>query len=255
MSGNVMSDDILVAEGLSVHYGAFCAVNALDLRVRRGSVHSLIGPNGAGKTTAFNALCGIAKTSRGTITYLGERIERLPVARRSRKGLARSFQITNLFFEVDVRENVRLACQSARGWRSFDFFSECSSQRALYQKADEVLAWAGLQAKANALAGELSHGEQRRLEIALAVACDPTVLFLDEPTAGMGVEDIAFAKQLISNLSKQRQMTIVLIEHNMSLVMDISDRITVLQQGQKVAEGDPVSIRKDPVVRAAYLGE
>ena len=250
-----MNSDILVAHGLSVHYGAFRAVDSLDLQVRKGSVHSLIGPNGAGKTTAFNALCGIAKTSGGTIRLKGERIDHLPVARRTRKGLARSFQITNLFFEADVHENVRLACQAALGWKSYDFISQCVYQRELLDRAMEVLDWAGLKGRAGTSAGELSHGEQRRLEMALAVASNPSVIFMDEPTAGMGAEDISFAKQLIRNLAKDRQMTVVLIEHNMSLVMDISDCITVLQQGQKVAEGDPLSIQQNPIVRAAYLGE
>lgn len=250
-----MSQEMFAARDVAVHYGAYKAVNGVNLTVERGQVHSLIGPNGAGKTTLFNALCGATRLARGEIRFKGRRIERMPMASRIRAGIARSFQVTNLFPDAPVRENVRLACQAHRGWRLYNCWTSVSAQRGVQEQVDQVLDWAGLSNREARPAGELSHGEQRRLEIALAIASKPAMLFLDEPTAGMGSEDIGFAKRLIKSLAADRGIGVVLIEHNMSLVMDISNSITVLQQGQVIAEGSPSSIRSNPIVKSAYLGE
>jgi len=253
--GGPASDPILEARGISVRFGGFKAVNDVDITVERGAIHAILGPNGAGKTTLFNALSGLVPLAGGTIRFDGRQIESVPVSRRAHLGFARSFQISNLYADLPVRENVRLALQAMRGARAFDFLSFTARQADLLGKADRLLQEVALAGKAGSPAAELSHGEQRRLEIALALAGDPSILFLDEPTAGMGIDDIAFTKQLILDLVARKGVSVVLIEHNMPLVMDISDRITVLQQGEKIAEGDPQAIRADPVVRMAYLGE
>lgn len=246
---------LLCARELTVRYGSFLAVNRVDLQVSKGSIHAIIGPNGAGKTTLFNALSGLVPISSGDISLRGKRIDKLPVSKRLQCGLSRSFQVTNLFFDLTVHENMRLALQGTSGYRAFNIITRCDRQTATVQGVHDMLEKVSLQHKAQALAGELSHGEQRRLEIGLALASKPSLLFLDEPTAGMGTEDIDFTKHFLSELVSDGDLTIVLIEHNMSLVMDISDRITVLQQGQKIAEGSADVIREDATVRAAYLGE
>ncbi|QAA94745.1 ABC transporter ATP-binding protein [Pollutimonas thiosulfatoxidans] len=250
-----MTETVLRARKLTVRYGAFLAVDSVDLDVVPGSVHAIIGPNGAGKTTLFNALSGLVGISSGQIELRGERIDGLPVSKRLQRGLSRSFQVTNLFFDLTVHENMRLALQGKSGLGAFNFVTQCSSQASLVEGAHHLLERFSLEHKARSFAGELSHGEQRRLEIGLALASNPSVLFLDEPTAGMGSEDIDFTKRFLSGLVEAGGLTIVLIEHNMSLVMDISDTITVLQQGQKIAEGSADVIRADAAVRAAYLGE
>lgn len=250
-----MNDCILQARGICVQFGAFKAVQDVDIDIERGSIHSILGPNGAGKTTLFNALSGLVPLAGGTVTFNGQRIDNIPVSRRVHLGLARSFQITNLYFELSVRENVRLALQALRDSAAFNFWAGIAGQRELLRRADSILSDVALMHKSGTLAAELSHGEQRRLEIALALASSPCIIFLDEPTAGMGVDDIAFTKRLILDLAKSRNVSVVLIEHNMPLVMDISDKITVLQQGVKIAEGDPASIRSNEAVRSAYLGE
>lgn len=250
-----MSGSILSARELTVRYGGFLAVDRVNLDVEQGSIHAIIGPNGAGKTTLFNALSGLVGIHSGQIVFQGERIDAAPVSQRLHRGMSRSFQVTNLYFDLTVHENMRLALQGTRGVRAFNFLTRCSTQRDLMEGADAVLEKVSLAHKAQSPAGELSHGEQRRLEIGLALASNPKLLFLDEPTAGMGSEDIQFTRDFLTNLVGGGDLTIVLIEHNMSLVMDLSSTITVLQQGRKIAEGTADVIRADDAVRQAYLGE
>lgn len=246
---------ILNAHELTVRYGAFLAVDNVNLEVSEGSIHAIIGPNGAGKTTLFNALSGLVPISAGEIKFRGDRIDGLPVSQRLQRGLSRSFQVTNLYFDLPVHENMRLAVQGKTSSRAFNFITPCTKQVRVIDQTHDLLEKVFLQHKSHALAGTLSHGEQRRLEIGLALASRPSVLFLDEPTAGMGSEDIEFTKQFLCNLVDGGDLTIVLIEHNMSLVMDISNKITVLQQGKKIAEGTANTIREDTAVKAAYLGD
>lgn len=250
-----MSESLLCASQLTVRYGAFIAVNHVDLDVKKGSIHAIIGPNGAGKTTLFNALSGLVGIHSGQINFKGERIDTITVSQRLQRGISRAFQVTNLFFDLTVHENMRLALQGTKGIRAFNFMTKCISQSDLMDSTDELLERVSLSHKARSLAGELSHGEQRRLEIGLALASNPKLLFLDEPTAGMGAEDINFTKNFLIELMRGGDLTIVLIEHNMSLVMDLSNTITVLQQGQKIAEGTAEDIRSNEAVRVAYLGE
>ncbi len=247
-----MAEPVLEAKNLGVRFGSFQALSALDLAVEAGALHSVIGPNGAGKTTLFNALSGARPPTEGSIHFRGAVITRLSAHRRVHLGLARSFQLTNIFRDLSVAENIKLAIQAIAGrepwvfWRSRDLAMIPSARVA------ELAETVGLAARLHARAGDLSHGGQRALEIAMALASDPKLIFLDEPLAGMGLDDVHRAKILIRSLVPAR--TVVLIEHNMSVVLDISDRISVLAQGRKIAEGTPQEIRTNIDVKTAYLG-
>ncbi len=242
---------MLEVRDLTVRFGALLAVNEVSFAARRGHVTSVIGPNGAGKSTVFNLVSGAVRPHHGAVLFDGEDITRERPERLVRKGLSRSFQITNLFPELSVRENLRLAAQVLEpGSRAF--LPARSSARA-QERVDELLAQFRLGERAAELAGYLSHGEQRRLEIAVAVACRPKLLLLDEPTQGMSHGDTADTAALIRELA--RDVTILLIEHDIELVMELSDHIVVLHQGRKLAEGSPRDVRGDPVVEAAYFGK
>ena len=245
-----MSAAVLSVHGLSVSFGALRAVNALSLEARRGRITSIIGPNGAGKSTLFNVVSGALAPSAGRVLFEGRDITGLPTHRIVAAGLARSFQITNLFFELTVLENLRLAClmleHPAKTLLPF-----ASSRRAV-ARAEEMLERFGLQAKAGELAGYLSHGEQRRLEIALALAGKPRLLLLDEPTQGMSHADTAETSRMIRSLAGE--LSILLIEHDIGLVMDLSDHVVVMHQGAKLAEGTPQAVRANPAVQEAYFG-
>jgi branched-chain amino acid transport system ATP-binding protein len=243
---------ILDARGVVKRYGRFTALAGVDLCVMPGTVHSVIGPNGAGKTTLFHTLTGTVPVSAGRIVFDGHDVTREPDNVRVRRGIARSFQVTSLFANLDVRENLRLAAQGAHPSGAFDMWRPPGRDAALNELVDSLLERLGLRARAGVQAAALSHGQQRRLEVGMAMAARPRAIFLDEPTSGMGVDDLDGMKALIRGLAADH--TVLLIEHNMNIVMDISDTVTVMQQGRILVEGPPAAIRDDPRVRAAYLG-
>ncbi len=248
-----MSEYILETENLGLNYGAFAALGSVDLKIKRGSIHTVIGPNGAGKTTLFHCLTGERKPSAGRISFSGKDLTRQPPHKRVASGMSRSFQITSLFQDLSVRENLRLASQGRDGLAALAFWYSDTHRKQHLEKADEILDRIKLTAQANTSAGELSHGQQRVLEVGMALCGDPELLLLDEPTSGMGVDDIPIMTRLISDLGQDH--TVMLIEHNMRLVMSISDRITVMHQGNILIEGDPEQVRGDERVKKAYLGE
>ena len=245
------AESILETEDLTKEFAGFVAVNGVNLRVERGTIHALIGPNGAGKTTCFNLLTKFLNPTRGRISFKGNDITRLQPADVARLGVVRSFQISAVFPHLTVLENVRIALQRKRGG-SFDFWR---SRRVLEQfndRARTLIADVGLGAYAHVTAVELPYGRKRALEIATTLALDPEMLLLDEPTAGMGHEDIARISALIKRVSADR--TVLMVEHNLSVVADLSDKITVLTRGRVLAEGDYDTVANNPEVREAYMG-
>jgi branched-chain amino acid transport system ATP-binding protein len=243
-------DDILAVAGLSVRFGSLLAVNDVSFSARRGHITSVIGPNGAGKSTLFNLISGAFKPYAGSVRFNGEDVTALPSHQLTRKGLSRSFQITNLFAELSVYENLRLAAQALEPRRVLPL-PLMRSARAL-QRADELIERFNLSSKAHELAGYLSHGEQRRLEIAVALASRPKMLLLDEPTQGMSHSDTEETGAMIKQLAGE--LSILLVEHDVGLVMELSDHVVVMSQGAKLAEGSPVEVRANPAVQAAYFG-
>jgi branched-chain amino acid transport system ATP-binding protein len=223
----------------------------VNLRVKRGTIHALIGPNGAGKTTCFNLLTKFLAPTRGRIVFDGRDITSLRPADVARLGLGRSFQISAVFPHLTVLENVRIALQRKRG-NSFDFWRSKRALRALDDRATAIVSDVGLSPYVDALAVELSYGRKRALEIATTLALDTELLLLDEPMAGMGREDIVRISALIRSVAAER--TVLMVEHNLSVVADLCDRITVLTRGQVLAEGDYETVSADPAVREAYLG-
>lgn len=247
-----MSEPILVAEGLTKHFGPFTAVNAVDLSVAPGAIHSVIGPNGAGKTTLFRLLTGILAPSSGSLSLLGERIEGRRAHVIARKGLVQSFQMTSIFPRLSVLESVQAAIV-ARERRTFDVFTRY--QRSTVPEALELLDSVGLGNFAGTRAATLSHGDQRALDIALALATGPKLLLLDEPTAGMSPSETHRITQLVADLARERGLTVLFSEHDMDVVFGISDRVTVLHQGAVIAEGSVSEVQADRQVMAVYLGE
>lgn len=243
---------ILKAEKLGKRFGDFRAVNGIELRVNRFQIHSVIGPNGAGKSTLFNLLAGAVKPSEGTIRFNGVDVTDKDDAQRVQLGMARSFQVTSLFAKLTVLENLRLAAQGVLPRRALRFWENIRQLEEPYEVAQELLTRLGMRRHACVAAGALAHGQQRMLEVGMCLAARPQLLLLDEPTSGMGVNDIPMMRELIQNVA--RDHTVVLIEHNMSIVLDISDRITVMSRGSILAEGDPEEIRNHDDVRRAYLG-
>jgi branched-chain amino acid transport system ATP-binding protein len=243
---------VLQVEEVSREFGALAALSRVDLEVRRGEVFSVIGPNGAGKSTLFNVITGLHPPTHGRVRFLGAEITGLPPETVNRRGIAKTFQITNIFPEISVFDNVRVAAQS----RSPEQGRLGSLWRATDVRAEVVplLATFDLLGRADELAGNLSHGEQRYLEMCLALATRPTLLLLDEPTAGMTPGETRHATERIRRLATERDLTLLLIEHDMSVVMGISDRVAVLHFGVKIAEGTPEEIRGNPAVVEAYLG-
>ena len=251
--GAPMSAPVLIeAVGVQKHYGKFVALGGVNLKVRPNTVHSVIGPNGAGKTTLFHMLTGTKTVSGGRILFDGHDVTNEKDHRRVQRGMARSFQVTSLFLSLPVRENLRLAAQGVNPAKALDCWHEPAGPRMLGEIVDKVLERVGLAAHADTPVGNLSHGQQRRLEVGMGLAARPKAIFLDEPTSGMGIDDLEEMKRLIQGLKQEH--TVVLIEHNMGIVMDISDTVTVMQQGKVLAEGLPHDIRNDDRVRTAYLG-
>ena len=247
-----MNDDlILVTEGLTKEFAGFIAVSGINLAIRRGSIHAFIGPNGAGKTTFFNLLTKFLKPTRGRIVFKGNDITKLAPAEVAQLGLVRSFQISAVFPHLTVLENVRLALQRKRGG-SFDFWRSKRVLDNLNDRAAALIEDVGLQQFAQIPAVELPYGRKRALEIATTLAVDPELMLLDEPTAGMGHEDIDRIAALIKRVAANR--TVLMVEHNLSVVATISDRITVLTRGRVLAEGDYETISANAEVREAYLG-
>ncbi|MBP6565395.1 MAG: ABC transporter ATP-binding protein [Burkholderiales bacterium] len=247
-----MADDtILETRGLTKEFKGFVAVKDVSLSVRRGSIHALIGPNGAGKTTCFNLLTHFLAPTRGQIFYNGRDITGARPAAIARMGLVRSFQISAVFAHLTVRENVRIALQRARG-NSYDFWRSERVLRELDPHADELIDAVGLRGFERANAGELPYGRKRALEIATTLALEPEMMLLDEPTAGMAHEDVGRVTALIRRVAANR--TVLMVEHNLSVVSTLSDRITVLARGEILAEGDYATVSRHPAVVEAYLG-
>ena len=242
---------VLSARGLGKDFFGFTAVNNVDLDVHHARIHALIGPNGAGKTTVFNLLTKFLQPTRGKITLLGTDITNTKPDKIARMGMVRSFQISAVFPHLSVRENVRIALQRPLG-TSFHFWRSERSLERLHERADELVDWVGLTEFREAVAGELPYGRKRALEIATTLALEPEMMLLDEPMAGMGQEDIGRISDLIRRVSKNR--TVLMVEHNMSVVAQLSDTITVLQRGEILAEGPYATISRNPAVIEAYMG-
>ena len=244
-------ETILETQGLTREFKGFVAVNNVDLQVRRGDIHALIGPNGAGKTTFFNLLTKFLAPTRGRIVYRGTDITHEKPAQTARRGIVRSFQISAVFPQLSVRENVRVALQRKLGV-DYCFWRSESSLERLHARVEELLDQVGLRAQLDVAAGDLPYGRKRTLEIATTLALEPELLLLDEPTQGMGHEDVDRVKHLIKQVSAGR--SILMVEHNMKVVADICDTITVLQRGEILAEGPYAEVSANPAVREAYMG-
>jgi branched-chain amino acid transport system ATP-binding protein len=246
---------VLETERLTKTFAGFTAVSEVNLRVREGSIHALIGPNGAGKTTVFNLLTRFLSPTAGRITHRGNDITRLSPADIARRGIARSFQISAVFPHMTVRENVRLALQRALG-TSLHFWRSEKSLGVLHDRTDELIESVGLAGFADEAASALPYGRKRALEIATTLALDPEVLLLDEPTSGLGQEDIKRITELVRRIAKTpaKIRTVLMVEHNLSVVADLSDTITVLTRGKVLAEGSYDVVSRDPQVIDAYMG-
>ncbi len=248
-TGRGAAPAILKTELLSVRFGGLAALSQINFEVARGELRAIIGPNGAGKSTFFNCLTGVLRPTSGRIILNGDEISGLPSNLISQKGIARSYQITNILPNATVLENVRIAAQSRRhGW---NMISHHSAFADINRKAEGALNSVGLLGKARELASNLSHGEQRNLEIGIALATDPQLLCLDEPTAGMSAAETSETMELVRRIGKD--LTILIVEHDMEVVMELADRITVLHYGAILAEGTPEEIQENPKVLEVYL--
>jgi branched-chain amino acid transport system ATP-binding protein len=243
---------MLEVRKLTKTFGALRACDGIDFDVREGETHAVIGPNGAGKTTFISQLAGNLRPDAGMVRFNGLDITALPAPRRARLGLARSFQITSVYPEFSALDNVALAVQAHSG-HSFRFWRTARGDPALVQPARKVLDEVGLGPRSQVLAANLAHGEQRQLEVAMALATEPRLLLLDEPMAGMGIEESQRMIELLSRLKKTK--TMILVEHDMDAVFRLADRISVLVYGRVIATGSPETIRMNEEVRKAYLGE
>ena len=249
MSTLTSAAPILKTEALTVRFGGLAALTNVSLAVPTGEIRGIIGPNGAGKSTLFNCLTGVLRPTSGRILFNGENIAGLPPHRVSRKAIARSYQITNILPNATALENVRIAAQSRR--HSWALLTHHRSYRDIIDKAEAALQAVGLRPKADELAANLSHGEQRNLEIGIALATEPTLLCLDEPTAGMSAVETHDIIELVRRIAKD--LTILIVEHDMQVVMELAHRITVLHYGEILAEGTPAEIQQNPRVQEVYL--
>jgi branched-chain amino acid transport system ATP-binding protein len=245
---------ILKAEHLRKAFGGLIAVDDVSIEVRQKTMHAIIGPNGAGKTTLFNLLSGTMPPTNGKVFYKDNDITSLPPHRRAHLGIGRSFQITNIFPNLTVLENIRLAAQ-ALGNDNFRFLHLASNFSDYIDKAMEVIHQVGLQGQEHVFARGLAHGEKRKLELGIMLACDPELLLFDEPTAGMSSEQVPELMEIIRKVVNDKDRTAILVEHRMDMVMNISDFITVMSQGNVLAEGSPQEIASNQLVQKAYLGD
>ena len=246
--------NLLEVDNVFRHFGNLVAVNGVSMKVAEGELRAIIGPNGAGKTTFFNLVSGLLAPSSGRIAFGGEDVTRLSPERRVWRGMARTFQITEIFPELTTRENIRISVEIAAGYKFRPWISQRSAAK-MRERVAGLLAMGGLSDKTDRLVGELSHGDQRTVEIMMALALNPKLLLLDEPTAGMGEQETAEITHLIQKLHRQEKLTIVLIEHDMNVVFQLADRILVLAEGQTLAEGSPDEIAANEAVQNAYLGK
>ena len=244
---------LLEARNLRKEFGGLVAVENVSISIRENSLHSIIGPNGAGKTTLFNMISGVLRPTKGQVYFKGREITHLPIHRIAHLGIGRSFQTTNIFPNLTVFENIRLAAQ-AMGKDNLRVFTSVNHLKSYLLKAEEVIELVGLNGKEQAFALNLSHGEKRKLELAIMLASDPSLLLLDEPTAGMSSEQVPALLDIIKKIRGLGTKTIVLVEHRMDMVMSISDRITVMHLGNVLAEGTPQEISNTQSVQDAYLG-
>jgi branched-chain amino acid transport system ATP-binding protein len=244
---------VLEVRSVSKRFGNLVAVRDVSLTVEKGELRAIIGPNGAGKTTFFNLISGFFRPTAGTIAFEGSDITALAPEKRVALGIARTFQITEIFPELTVFENVRISTEVTDGYRLRPWMSAAERSK-VQQQVEETLELTGLSAKSRRLVGELAHGDQRAAEIAMALALRPRLLLLDEPTAGMGDQETYDIAQLVRRLHRDSKLTIVLIEHDMRVVFHLADRITVLDQGKLLADGAPAEIAANEAVQAAYLG-
>ena len=238
---------------LTIRFGGHVAVNAVSCGFAPGTLTAIVGPNGAGKTTYFNLISGQLKASAGSVHLQGHDISGLSAPQRSHKGIGRAFQLTNLFPNLSVMENIRLAVQSRAGM-GLNMWSIWSSHKDLIRRAEEVLETVALTAKRDLAAAALPHGDQRKLEVAILMALQPDIFMFDEPTAGMSVDEVPVILDLIRGLKTQGDKTILLVEHKMDVVRELADRIIVLHNGALVADGDPAEVIASPIVQEAYLG-
>jgi branched-chain amino acid transport system ATP-binding protein len=244
---------VLEVRRVSKRFGSLAAVRDVSLTVEKGELRAVIGPNGAGKTTFFNLISGFFPPSLGVIVFDGLDITALPAYRRVAAGIARTFQITEIFPELTVFDNVRISTEVTEGFRLRPWISQ-TERASVHRQVEETLELTGLSSKSDRLVGELAHGDQRAAEIAMALALRPRLLLLDEPTAGMGDQETYEITQIIRRLHHENNFTIVLIEHDMRVVFHLADRITVLDQGGLLANGAPTEIASNEAVQAAYLG-
>jgi branched-chain amino acid transport system ATP-binding protein len=245
---------MLEVRDVSKHFGSLRAVQNVSMTVAAGELRAIIGPNGAGKTTFFNTISGFFPPTSGDIVFDGDVVTKRSVTERVNRGMARTFQITEIFPELTVRENIRIGAESASGMK-LSLWRSKSAAAQVEARITELLGLTGLSTKADRLVGELSHGDQRAAEIAMALTLQPRLLLLDEPTAGMGEQETYQIAGLIRRLHKNSNYTIVLIEHDMRVVFNLADRIMVLAEGAMLAEGTPDEIMANPAVQAAYLGK
>jgi len=245
---------VLEVRNVSKRFGSLVAVRDVSLTVGRGELRAIIGPNGAGKTTFFNLISGFFRPTTGTIAFDGRDVTALPAHQRVTLGMARTFQITEIFPELTIYENVRIGTEVAGGYRLRPWMSR-DERSEVRRRVAEILKLAALESKADRVVGELAHGDQRTAEIAMALALRPHLLLLDEPTAGMGDQETYEITQLIRRLHRDGNFTIVLIEHDMRVVFHLADRISVLDQGNLLADGTPQEIAANEAVQAAYLGK